>query len=332
MKLIKRNNIIYIDYLVGAKRIRKSLKLQWNKKNLNYVQSEVIPKLMKQIGLDKDYTLKELCEKVLEDSELKLKHSSYLSKKAIYSTIFKYLIDKNIKTYSVYDIQEFADKMYKDNYTSAYIKSLLNIISQAFTLAIKMAIVDFNPVFKISVKKRYKIVREIYSKEQIKLMLDEAKGYLKTFLYIAIFTGARAGEILALTQEDIKDDYIIINKTIVIRTGMIQTPKNGKTRYVYIPDELKEALKSFKGFNCSYATITQQFINLCNLLGLKYSGLHSLRHTYASILLNDKVNPLIIKENLGHKDLKMLENVYGHFTGLSNEDKLKLQNSLFIGI
>ncbi|WP_411508626.1 tyrosine-type recombinase/integrase [Campylobacter anatolicus] len=64
------------------------------------------------------------------------------------------------------------------------------------------------------------------------------------------------------------------------------------------------------------------------MLGLKYSGLHSLRHTYASILLNDKVNPLIIKENLGHKDLKMLENVYGHFTGLSNKDKLKLQNRL----
>ncbi len=57
MKLYKKNNKIYVDYSIGAERIRKSLKLEWNKTNLNYVRSEIIPKLLKQTEYCNEYTL-----------------------------------------------------------------------------------------------------------------------------------------------------------------------------------------------------------------------------------------------------------------------------------
>lgn len=104
--------------------------------------------------------------------------------------------------------------------------------------------------------------------------------------------------------------------------------KTNKPRVVYIPKEILAEFNNFKGFTMSYQRLGRAFQNLCNALDLPYAGFHSLRHTYASLLLNDKVNPLIIKEALGHSSMKMLEQVYGHFTGVKTEDKETIKASL----
>ena len=39
---------------------------------------------------------------------------------------------------------------------------------------------------------------------------------------------------------------------------------------------------------------------------------HDIRHSHVSYLINQGVEPLIIKERLGHKDIKITMNTYGH--------------------
>lgn len=46
--------------------------------------------------------------------------------------------------------------------------------------------------------------------------------------------------------------------------------------------------------------------------GLKYINIHALRHTSATMLINEGVHPKVISERLGHSDIKTTMNVYGH--------------------
>ena len=46
--------------------------------------------------------------------------------------------------------------------------------------------------------------------------------------------------------------------------------------------------------------------------GVKSIRVHDLRHSHVAYLINQGVDPLIIKERLGHKDIKITLNTYGH--------------------
>ena len=46
--------------------------------------------------------------------------------------------------------------------------------------------------------------------------------------------------------------------------------------------------------------------------GIKRIRVHSLRHSHVAYLINQGVQPLIIKERLGHRDIKITLNTYGH--------------------
>ena len=45
---------------------------------------------------------------------------------------------------------------------------------------------------------------------------------------------------------------------------------------------------------------------------VKKIRVHDLRHSHCAYLINQGVQPLIIKERLGHKDIKITLNTYGH--------------------
>lgn len=46
--------------------------------------------------------------------------------------------------------------------------------------------------------------------------------------------------------------------------------------------------------------------------GLKPIRVHDFRHSHVAYLINQGVQPLIIKERLGHTDIKITMNTYGH--------------------
>ena len=49
-----------------------------------------------------------------------------------------------------------------------------------------------------------------------------------------------------------------------------------------------------------------------NMAGVKKIDVHSLRHSHCAYLIKQGIQPLIIKERLGHKDIKITLNTYGH--------------------
>jgi len=52
---------------------------------------------------------------------------------------------------------------------------------------------------------------------------------------------------------------------------------------------------------------------------LKYINIHALRHTSATLLINQGVHAKIISERLGHADIQTTMNIYGHFLRQADE-------------
>ncbi|MGH3854103.1 MAG: tyrosine-type recombinase/integrase [Pseudonocardiaceae bacterium] len=59
-------------------------------------------------------------------------------------------------------------------------------------------------------------------------------------------------------------------------------------------------------------TITRRFNRLVDLVGVRRIRLHDIRHTYATLSLDSGVTPKILSDRIGHSDMSVTFQVYGH--------------------
>jgi integrase len=57
----------------------------------------------------------------------------------------------------------------------------------------------------------------------------------------------------------------------------------------------------------------KRWYRLLRVAGLRSLKLHALRHTYASLLLQDGESLTYVKEQMGHSSIQVTVDVYGHF-------------------
>lgn len=138
--------------------------------------------------------------------------------------------------------------------------------------------------------------REVYlSKEQIRT-LAEAQGneQVKAAIYIAAYTGLRSGEILALTEADIKDGVI-----------HVRTSKNGKPRMVPVVPHIRKWVGRLP-IGVHPSTLSHAVSGA--MPGVRF---HDLRHSCASLLLAAGVDLYTIAKVLGHSTIQVTQR-YAH--------------------
>lgn len=174
---------------------------------------------------------------------------------------------------------------------------------------------------------------------------------------LLLFTGMRLGEVLALTWQDIdfKAGTITVNKNLVV----VKADKKDKTNYKMLNQkstktnagrvlsmntpsrmalmELKRITGSFKYVVCTQygkqirpRNIERNFHNILKKTGLLppdsgVCGVHTLRHTFASMLFQNGCDVKTVSELLGHADTKITENIYIH---LIQKHKAKAMQNL----
>jgi len=234
------------------------------------------------------------------------------------------------------------------------------VLHKALDQAVDWGLLSYNPTDRVKAPRAKKREAEIINKDQIdKLLhgLEDSYLYLPTFL--AIYTGMRMGEILGLTWRDV--DFT--NGTINVRQSSSQVkadtpefkePKTGHSRRVIdIPPLVVETLKkhkkqqakwklaagdSWKNFNLvccledgrpiNLPTLSSRFTKLARKMGILIS-FHKLRHTHASLLLQNKVPLKIVSERLGHSTVAITGDIYSHVTpGLGREAAQGLEDYL----
>ncbi|CUB51458.1 Transposase from transposon Tn916 [Bacillus subtilis] len=154
----------------------------------------------------------------------------------------------------------------------------------------------------------------------------------KAFFSTLYYSGARKGELLALTWEDInfEEKAININKTDYNR--QITQPKTkASNRTIMLPSLIIDLLKLLKEQSTVKAPIKNDYVVFgefynsiaTSTLDMKYNKyiinagvkrilLHEFRHSHASYLINRGVSPLVVAQRLGHSDVATTLNTYSH--------------------
>jgi len=145
------------------------------------------------------------------------------------------------------------------------------------------------------------------SGEELKSLLDAASRYLKSLIILAVNTGLRKGELLALKWADVN-----------FRTGYIELldQKNGQLSYIPMNPDVKEALRKIphrldspyvfsKKNGHPPVDIKYHFHKALKQSGIPHCNFHSLRHTFASHLCMSGVDLLTVRELMRHKSYSM---------------------------
>lgn len=190
---------------------------------------------------------------------------------------------------------------------------------------------EWDPV-KIKRPRRPKPLPVVFSKEEVSHILDRIinrKHYC--LVALAYGSGLRLGELVALKFGDIDGNRMQLR----VRGG-----KGNKDRYTLLSGELLEKLREYyryyrpktflfegrtAGKAYSKRTVQELFKKILKESGIKKdASFHTLRHTFATHLLEQGTNIRVIQELLGHRSLRTTS-VYLHVT---NFDPSKIKSPL----
>ncbi len=201
-------------------------------------------------------------------------------------------------------------------------------------------------------KGKLKVGIDIPTREEIKAIVGAAQGRWRPFLLTAIFTGLRSSELRGLRWEDVDLDKRELHvRQRADRYGKIGNPKSESgERTVPLTPIVANTLREWKlacpkgklglvfpsgaGHIEHHSNILQRGLaptqvaarvtvhekgpDGAEIVRAKYTGLHALRHFYASWCINREVDgglglpPKVVQERLGHKSIVMTMDVYGH--------------------
>ena len=222
----------------------------------------------------------------------------------------------------------------------------LSFISDVFSYAVKMDMLSENPCRKVTVPKGEKKEKEIYTLEEIEVLfrlLETAPLKYRTFFTLAIYSGFRRGELLGLEWKDIDWEHNVIS---VRRTSnytadkgiYTDTTKTKKSqRSLKFPPMVMDLLKEYKseqdeekvklgskwidydrlfvkydGRPMNNNTPYFWFTEFCKENNFRFCDIHSMRHFYASALINEGVDAAAVSGALGHSVISTTTSIYCH--------------------
>ncbi len=227
------------------------------------------------------------------------------------------------------------------------IRHNLSLISDVFGYAVKMGVVSENPCSKVTIPKGEVKEKQIYPPAEVErfltLLNNEPLKY-RTFFYLMIYSGFRRGEMLGLEWKDVDFE----NNIISVRRTSNYTAKKGvytdttKTkrsqRTLKFPQFIMDMLKEYKDEQDAEALrLSDRWVEtdrlyvkwdgrpmqngtpyfwlgeFCEKHGLPFYGLHSFRHLFCSLLVNQGVDIVTVSGALGHSCVSTtVNNVKGH--------------------
>ncbi|HBG1252637.1 TPA: site-specific integrase [Clostridioides difficile] len=228
-------------------------------------------------------------------------------------------------------IQEFLNNKTKETYTQngeerRYTRGNLKAIYGVLNSALKSAVYPYklikeNPAQYTNIPKN--IIDTKKDSENKTITLDEFNKILEIYpkntniyipLLIGFHTGMRKGEILGLCWDniDLDNNIIKVRKNLIKRKVSefeLTSPKTKTSiRDIRIGDTLSKVLKEEK-------------------LNLDFN-FHCLRHTHATLLLENGANIKYIQQRLGHSQLSTTMDTYSHVTSKMESETIDILENL----
>ncbi len=219
------------------------------------------------------------------------------------------------------------------------VRNIIQIISSAMDFAVAQKIITENPCKAVELPKVEKQEMQTIPAEQLQAFLTEAKASgVYEMYYIELSTGLRRGELLGLKWQDIdfKNGIITVRRQVARVNGEItEAPLKTKNSYrrVSISPQAIEVLKAQKAkTNSEYVfpsptggPISPDSVN--NMLkrvlaraSIPKVRFHDLRHTFATIALQNGVDIKTVSSVLGHFSAGFTLDTYAHVTTAAQKE------------
>ena len=289
---------------------------------------------LEQQSANPDMTFQNLYEIYMEDMAARLNQSTLLTKKTILQThILPFFGNKPINEIKASDVRRWQAKLMSspNNYSQTYLKKINTELNSIINYAKRFYDLNTNPCGKAGTIGKAKAEEMDYwtydeyiaFREGVK---DKSLSYI--CFEVLYWTGMREGELLALSPADIDLDNktISINRTYQRIEGkdVFTSPKTRKSkRKIPIPDFLCQELSDYiqsrympdadeRLFPVTKSYLSHEMIRGCKNTDVKKIRIHDIRHSHASLLINQGCDALMLADRLGHEKVSTTLNTYSH--------------------
>ena len=239
-------------------------------------------------------------------------------------------------------VQRRYGEMLDQGMSPATVQKTHGALHSALRHAVRMRMIPRNPSDDLVLPKIRRPEIKPLSEEEIARMLAVAEGTnVGAALLTLLTTGMRRGEVLALRWEDVDFE----RRTVAVRRTLEQSsqgialkePKTRRSaRIIALPSATVDALRSHKAKQAEARLTTGPAFNHSGLVFPGPRGdlwrpdnfgaachkvfkraelscrLHDLRHTQATLLLQQGVHPKVVQERLGHANVSITLDIYSH--------------------
>lgn len=268
---------------------------------------------------------------VLEEMKKYLTLKGFTSKtiKSYLGHVRRFLECTNSLELDKEDAEKYIYSLLKEQQNShSYVNQALSSIKILYKNVLKKGDI----LCEIPRPRKEKKLPDILNEEEVINILGSVSNIKhQSILYLVYSTGLRVGEVVRLRVEDIDSKRMLIH----IRQG-----KGRKDRFTILSSNALKILRKYAtieqpkewlfpgikdGDFLTERTVQKIFKKACELAGIKKDvSVHSLRHSFATHLLEGGTDLRYIQELLGHQSSKTTE-VYTH---VSNKNLSKIESPL----
>ena len=289
---------------------------------------------LEQQSANPDMTFQNLYEIYMEDMAARLKQSTLLTKKAVLQThILPFFGNKPINEIKASDVRRWQAKLMSspNNYSQTYLKKINTELNCIINYAKRFYDLNTNPCGKAGTIGKAKAEEmDYWTYDEYIAFREGVKDKPLSYICFEVlyWTGMREGELLALSPTDIDFDnkLISINRTYQRIGGkdVFTSPKTRKSkRKIPIPDFLCQELSDYiqsrymldadeRLFPVTKSYLSHEMIRGCKNTGVKKIRIHDIRHSHASLLINQGCDALVLADRLGHEKVSTTLNTYSH--------------------
>ncbi len=310
-------------------------------------------------------TVKDYLNYWLEDAhKATLKVSTYVMyRRHLDNHIIPHLGHIQLKKLTTDHVQTFCSKLTSDGLKSGTVRLVHTILYAALQDAVRWKRLTINVCETVKLPRHTQREVQPLDQEQAKRLLHAAQGSrLDCIITLALATGMRLGEILALRWSDIdlEERVLQVRHTVdyIKGRGWVETePKTAHgRRSIMLPQVTVDALKAHRTYQLEvrlkagarwkehglvfpnrdggYFRRTRLYAIFKKLLqeaDLPDMHFHDLRHSAATILLSMGVPAKVVQEILGHGNISTTMNIYGHVLPSMHRDAMDDMDEFFRG-
>lgn len=259
-----------------------------------------------------------------------------------------------INTITIAMVEKFIAKRQGEDMNLSTLRRILVTFNQVMAYAVRHRYIDHNPVRDAERPKgqggEEKSDIRVLQPEEINSFLDATgeKKY-RTLFMLAVMSGARQGELLGFKWTDLDwfNQQIHVQRTY--HKGNWYNPKSkASNRKIDLGPTMMAELKKWK-LACGPSALDLMFpngagkpMNHANMLrrhfypaleagGLPAIRFHDLRHTYASLKLEQGASIKYIQNQLGHASPTVTLNIYSHLMRSTNPESAQGLEELVFG-